>query len=183
MRLLGLLVGLVLISALPARAEFRDEDVAQIRIAPTPELAARYPIRRGVQVNDLGGGVIIAQSDSIIFGASKTTDKPYGWFSYQTNDRGPFSYEAARDFIQMLSDFRGATISDKADLGKIEGALGEVEVVKFKALRGNVERSCASWRGYQNGNRTLLTGYACAAVDGQVSAELLEEALKGIVKR
>lgn len=166
-----------------AHAEWRNEDAGKVRISANAALSAQVPIRYGVRVNDLGGGIIIAQSDNVIIGSFRAKDKPYGWYSYQTNERTTFNYDRPGDALRTFDDFKKANISDKSTAGSLETSMGELDLLKFKATFEAEDRSCVIWRGYINGNRGLLTGYVCAAQGQALTDQLIADVLTGISKK
>jgi hypothetical protein len=166
-----------------AQAEWRDEEAGKVRVSANPTLTGTYPIRYAVRVNDLNGGVITAQSDSVIIGSFRAKEKPYGWYSYQTNERTTFNYDRPGEALRNFNDFKRATISDKASAGSLPTPMGEVDLLRFKATFDAEERSCVIWRGYIDGNRGLLTGYVCAASGEALNDQLIADVLTGVSKK
>lgn len=154
-----------LVGATPASADWEVGNPQDIRIELRGFSLPGEPFRQTSIFNAPNQGVydFQARSDLIAFGDVRRNDGPYLLVFYQSSTR--FGYERLKDGIKAFDFLKHARIAYQGEEHSATSRIGTVDYLLFTATDAatGLDRGCAYWAGFFEGNRFVYKGLYCPA--------------------
>lgn len=161
----GLLSLFVIAHSLPAFAGWEVGDPKDIRIELRGFSLPGEPFRQTSVFNAPNQGFyeFQARSDLIAFGDVWRNDSPYLLVFYQSSTQ--FGYERLQDGIKAFDFLKRARIAYQGEEHTVASRIGTVNYLLFTATDATtgLDRGCAYWAGFFDGNRLVYKGLYCPA--------------------
>lgn len=164
-RLAGTLALLAATAATPALADWEVGDPKDIRIELSGLDLPGEPFRQVSYFHAPSQGVYeyAARSDLIAFGDLRQNDVPYLLVFYQSSPQ--FGYERLKDGVMAFDFLKRARVVYQGGERSIASHLGSVNYLTFAVTDAatGLDRACAYWAGFFEGNRIVYKGLFCPA--------------------